>query len=74
MSEIVLLASAACGTNVNCPSVFRLASGDFAVVGVEASPELQGQLPEGSGVGDGERLVIVPKDLLVDAGWMIPDS
>jgi hypothetical protein len=73
VDEIVLLASNACGSNVNCPSVLRLSSGDFAFIGKEASVELQNQLPAGVGVGEGERLVIIPKGLLVDAGCSIPD-
>ncbi|MFJ5210873.1 hypothetical protein [Streptomyces nigra] len=60
-----------CATNSNCPAVFALASGDVAFIG-RVAPELRGTLPAGSGVGDGEHLVVVPRDVLISAGWTPP--
>lgn len=58
-----------CVTNANCPGAFELSSGDIAFIGQEAPDYLTGDLPIGSGVGPGERLVIVPRAVLIDAGW-----
>lgn len=60
-----------CATDSNCPAVFALSSGDVAFIG-NAAPELHDTLPSGSGVGDGEHLVVVPRDVLVSAGWTPP--
>lgn len=60
-----------CATNSNCPAVFTLSSGDVAFIG-RVAPELHETLPSGSGVGDGEHLVVVPRDVLISAGWTPP--
>ncbi|MCF3134044.1 MULTISPECIES: hypothetical protein [Streptomyces] len=60
-----------CATNSNCPAVFALSSGDVAFIG-RVAHELHDSLPSGSGVGDGEHLVVVPRDVLISAGWTPP--
>lgn len=74
MNEMQLLASHACGSEVNCPSVLRLPGGELALIGKEAPDELQGQLPAGVGIGKGERLVVFPESLLADAGYVCADD
>jgi hypothetical protein len=63
-----------CVSDTNCPAVFSLSTGDVAFIGAEASEDLKGQLPPDSGVGDGERLVVVPRAVLIDAGWVPPEN
>lgn len=58
-----------CLSEANCPAVFALSSGDVAFIGRDAPQEVHETLPPGSGVGEGERLVVVPRDVLVSAGW-----
>lgn len=53
--------AAACTSSGNCPLIAELPSGDYAVVGYEPSPETWLTLPAGVSVGDGERLVVVPR-------------
>ncbi|GGL62477.1 hypothetical protein GCM10010129_02600 [Streptomyces fumigatiscleroticus] len=60
-----------CIHDSNCPAVFALTTGDVAFIGAEA-PELEARLPEGSGVGSGEHLVVVPRHVLISAGWTPP--
>ncbi|MDC0770463.1 hypothetical protein [Streptomyces sp. HD] len=60
-----------CVTDSNCPAVFALSSGDVAFI-ARVAPELRDALPSGSGVGDGEDLVVVPRDVLISAGWTPP--
>ena len=61
-----------CINNHNCPAAFSLSSGDVAFIGRKASPELRKTLPPGSGVGEGEELVVVPLEVFVSAGWDPP--
>jgi hypothetical protein len=61
--------TAACGTNNSCPAAFTTDTGDIAIIGRIASPELEASIPEGAGVGEGEILVTVPRDVLISAGW-----
>ncbi|MDF2266102.1 hypothetical protein P2Q00_11720 [Streptomyces coacervatus] len=73
--QIKLLATAAsCLTDSSCPAVFELPSGDLALIGSEAPAELLDQLPQGTGVGPGERLVVVPRSVAVAAGWKLPPA
>jgi len=48
-----------CATDVNCPDVFRLSDGRYAVIGVDATDQLRALLPPDAGVGAHERIVIV---------------
>lgn len=61
--------TAACGQNNSCPAAFVLTDGSLAFIGRIASQEEEKSIPEGSGIGDGEALVIVPREVLIDAGW-----
>lgn len=61
-----------CFSEANCPAVFVLSTGDVAFIGREAPTETHATLPSGSGVGDGESLVVVPRHVLISAGWIPP--
>ncbi|AGL15079.1 hypothetical protein [Actinoplanes sp. N902-109] len=41
--------------------------GDFAVIGKDVTEELRGELPPDAGVADYERIVVVPRQTLIDA-------
>ncbi len=56
---------AACTASGNCPLIAELPSGDYAVVGYEPGPETWPTLPAGVSVGDGERLVVVPRSAVL---------
>jgi hypothetical protein len=60
-----------CNTEMNCPAVFELEGGDLAFIGVDSTDQLRGDLPPGSGIGEGERLVVLPRSVLVSAGWTL---
>ena len=55
-----------------CPDLFELASGDFAVIGVDITAEAH-RLPPSAGCGPDERIVFIPRQLLVGAKADIPD-
>ncbi|RAJ89567.1 hypothetical protein ACN2WE_30355 [Streptomyces sp. cg28] len=57
----------------NCPDIFELSDGNFAVIGTEATAALRGDLPADAGVADYERIVIVSRETLVKAKKDIPN-
>lgn len=61
-----------CALDHNCPAVFATSSGDVAFIGRMASSEMRESLPVGSGIGKGEELVVVPREVLISAGWLPP--
>lgn len=54
-----------CTSSGNCPDVFELANGDFAVIGEDISQGLD--LPADAGRSDAERVVLVPRAVLLAA-------
>jgi hypothetical protein len=56
-----------------CPDIFELASGDFAVIGVDITPDALPKLPPTAGCGSDERIVLVPRKTLVLAKRDIPN-
>ncbi|TQJ87915.1 hypothetical protein FBY22_6765 [Streptomyces sp. SLBN-31] len=61
-----------CLTDSNCPDVFELSDGRFAVIGLEMTEELRGLLPSDAGVGPDERVVVLPREVLIEARQDIP--
>ena len=60
-----------CAGGRACPDILELADGDFAIIGKDIT-EFAGQLPAGSGCGPDERLIRIPRALLVRARSEIP--
>lgn len=63
-----------CGTGETCPDLFELSDGNFAVIGTEATAELEPLLPENVARADYERIVVVTRETLLRAKRDIPDS
>ncbi|MER8009814.1 hypothetical protein [Streptomyces sp. NPDC094149] len=57
-----------------CPDIFELSDGNFAVIGTEATAQLDGELPADAARADYERIVIVSRETLVRAKADIPDA
>lgn len=61
-----------------CPDIWELESGDFAVVGADATDELKGKIEDKdkpgfkAAVADDERIVVIPRHLLISAKKDIP--
>jgi hypothetical protein len=53
-----------CGNTVNCPDIFELSSGDFAIIGEDRSDL---ELPADAGRSETERTVVVPRAVLMAA-------
>lgn len=54
-----------CTSSGNCPDVFELATGDFAIIGTDVSLELD--LPADAGRSETERIVVVPRGVMLAA-------
>lgn len=64
----------ACVVRHTCPDLFALSNGDFAVIGKDITSELQTGLPSDAGCGPNERIILLPRSVLVSAKNDIPDS
>lgn len=67
------LASQSCAEGRNCPDILELADGDFAVIGRDIT-SAAAELPAESGCGPSERMVRIPRALLVRARADIPTA
>ncbi len=56
----------------NCPDVWELDDGDFAIIGIDMTDEARLKLPATAGCGPDERVVRVPRRILVAARTDIP--
>lgn len=56
-----------------CPDIWELDNGGFAVIGIDITDKVLGQLPPTAGCGPDERIVFIPRNLLVGAKTDIPD-
>jgi hypothetical protein len=58
----------------NCPDIFELEGGHFAVIGIDITERAKSKLPPNAGCGPDERIVLLPRNLLVNAKRDIPDT
>ncbi len=58
----------------NCPDIFELENGDFAIIGIDMTADGRPRLPPSAGCGPDERIVWIPRRILVNAKGDIPDS
>jgi hypothetical protein len=64
---------APCSDTAGCPDVWELADGDFAIIGIDITDASIPKLPPTAGCGRGERIVRVPRNVLVNAKRDIPN-
>ena len=57
-----------------CPDIFELSDGSFAVIGTEATDDLDSLLPPGVTRADGERIVVITRETIVRAKRDIPEA
>ncbi|MDN0197511.1 hypothetical protein [Streptomyces sp. S.PNR 29] len=58
----------------SCPDIFELSDGNFAVIGTEATPLLDPELPHDASRADDERIVVITRETLLRAKAQIPDA
>lgn len=56
----------------DCPDIWELANGDIAVIGRDLTESLGRQLPTGVSIGSDERLVVIPRNMLIATKPDIP--
>ena len=57
-----------------CPDILELENGDFAIVGADITAAAAGKLPPGVSCGPDERVVRIPRRILIGAKADIPDK
>jgi hypothetical protein len=62
------------GGRDGCPDIWELSNGDIAVVGRDVTASYQGRLPADLHVAADERLVVIPRNMLIAAKPDIPDA
>jgi hypothetical protein len=64
------------GTNAtpSCPDIWELDNGDIAVIGRDMTVQYTERLPDGVSIVSGERLVVIPRNMIVAAKPDIPDA
>ena len=50
-----------------CPDLWELSNGDIAVIGIDITQAVAGSLPSTAGCGPDERIVRVPRNVMVAA-------
>jgi hypothetical protein len=55
------------GNGGNCPDVFELTDGSFAVIGTEATATVSPQLPADAGVSSHEAVTVLTREAFLDA-------
>jgi hypothetical protein len=55
-----------------CPDIFELSDGNYAVIGTEATAQLEAELPADASRADYERIVIISRETLIRARKDIP--
>lgn len=64
----------ASGEDGNCPDVWELDNGDIAVIGRDLTGVYSARLPSGVSVGPNERLVVLPRAMVLAAKADLPDA
>ena len=61
-------------SGANCPDIFELSDGTFAVIGTDVTEKLDAELPSDASQADYERIVTVTRETLIHAKADIPDA
>ncbi|WP_369214843.1 hypothetical protein [Streptomyces flavofungini] len=56
----------------DCPDIWELSNGDIAVIGRDLTQAFAEHLPDGVSIGADERLVVIPRNMLIAAKPDIP--
>jgi hypothetical protein len=60
--------------DLSCPDLWELTNGDVAAIGRDLTDLYLAQLPPGVSVGPDERIVVLPRNLVIAAKPDIPDA
>ncbi|MCC5581272.1 hypothetical protein IMZ11_37280 [Microtetraspora sp. AC03309] len=62
------------GGDSGCPDIWELDNGDIAVIGRDLTSAYESRLPASVAIAADERLVIIPRIMIVTAKADIPDA
>ncbi|MDP9795879.1 hypothetical protein J2S43_004391 [Catenuloplanes nepalensis] len=62
------------GGRNGCPDIWELDDGDIAVIGRDLTGSFRHRLPAGVSIAEDERLVIIPRNMLIASKVDIPDA
>jgi hypothetical protein len=62
-----------CSGSSGCPDIWELENGDFAIIGADIT-NMARELPPSAGCGSNERIIKIPRNLLIQAKRDIPDA
>ncbi|MEV0593180.1 hypothetical protein [Nonomuraea cavernae] len=62
------------GGDSGCPDIWELDNGDIAIIGRDLTDSYESRLPASVSVAPDEKLVIIPRIMLVTAKADIPDA
>jgi hypothetical protein len=62
------------GGRDGCPDIWELSNGDIAVVGRDVTAAYKGRLPVDVTVAGDERVLVIPRNMLIAAKPDIPDA
>ena len=62
------------GEHGGCPDIWEMSSGDVAVIGRDLTESYRSRLPDGVSIVGNERLVIIPRSVIIAAKADIPDA
>ena len=57
-----------------CPDIWELSNGDIAIVGTDVTEDFADRLPNDVSVGANERLVVIPRNMIIAAKQEFPDA
>jgi hypothetical protein len=63
-----------CSGTGGCPDIWELENGDYAIIGADITTAVMANLPPSAGCAANERIVRLPRQLLVSAKRDIPDG
>jgi len=50
-----------------CPDIFETETGDYLIIGTDVTSMVEPEIPADAVISKGERVVLIPRDLLVSA-------
>ena len=57
-----------------CPEIFELENGDFGIIGTDSTLALTEYLPKDASCGHDEKIVVIPREILIRAKKYIPET
>ena len=63
-----------CSGCSGCPDIWELDNGDFAIIGMDITKAAIAKLPPSAGCAPDERIIRLPRNLLVNAKRHIPEK